>query len=77
MWTIITRDQCNFCDDTKALLKASGFKWQAINVSQPENRWLATLLKKADLSTVPQVFFPDGTYLGGYTKLREHIVRGW
>lgn len=77
MWVVITRDQCNFCDDAKALLKGSGCHWTEYNVQSDSSRWLAHLMKKAGLTTVPQIFMPDGTYLGGYTELKQHIIKGW
>ena len=34
MYTIITRDQCNFCDDAKALLRGRGFPMQSTTYNQ-------------------------------------------
>ena len=33
MYTIITREQCNFCDAAKAMLKGSGFPYTEYNLS--------------------------------------------
>lgn len=77
MWVIITRDQCNFCDDAKALLKGSGKHYVEYNIQSDSSRWIAQLMKKAGLTTVPQIFYPDGVHLGGYTELKEHILKGW
>lgn len=77
MWVIITRDQCNFCDSAKALLKGSGFQYVEYNVESGSSRWIAHLMKKAGLTTVPQVFYPDGVHLGGYVDLKDHITKGW
>jgi len=32
-----------------------------------------SLLKRSSITTVPQIFKPDGTHLGGYTELKEYI----
>jgi len=73
MWVIITRNQCNFCDTAKALLKGKGFSFVTYNVQEPSSKWLLTLIKQAGYTTVPQVFDPQGNHIGGYTKLKEHL----
>ena len=73
MWVIITRNQCNFCDTAKALLRGKGLPFTTYNVQDPENKWVLTLIKQAGHTTVPQVFGPDGSYIGGYTELKEHL----
>lgn len=71
MWVIITRDQCNFCDSAKALMKGAGMNYVEYNVQSQSSKWILTLLKKTDLTTVPQIFKPTGELVGGYTELRE------
>ena len=73
MWVIISRDQCNFCDQAKALLKGANLPYTEYNVQTDSSKWLLTLLKKSDMRTVPQVFKPDGTHVGGYTELKEYL----
>ena len=65
MYTIITRDQCNFCDAAKAMLKGSGFPYTEYNVQSQSSRWVLSLIKKANLTTVPQIFDGSGNYVGG------------
>lgn len=71
MYTIITRDQCNFCDTAKALLRGTNQQYVEYNVQSPSSKWVLTLMKKCDMRTVPQIFKPDGTHVGGYTELKE------
>ena len=71
MWVIITRDQCNFCDTAKALLRGQGLPITEYNVQSPSSKWVLSLMKQAGLKTVPQIFSSDGTYMGGYTELKE------
>jgi glutaredoxin 3 len=73
MYVIITRNQCNFCDDAKALMKGKGYQYTEYNVQSPSSKWLLTLIKQAGYTTVPQIFGPDGSHIGGYTELKEKI----
>ena len=74
MYTIITRDQCNFCDAAKALLKGAGLPYTQYNVQSSSSKWVLTLIKQAGYTTVPQIFGPDGSYIGGYTELKASLV---
>lgn len=74
MYVVITRDQCNFCDQAKALLKGANQPYTEYNIQSNSSKWLLTLMKKADMRTVPQVFKPDGTYVGGYTELTKELL---
>ena len=74
MYTIITRDQCNFCDVAKALLKSVSQQYVEYNVQSPSSKWVLTLLKEAGITTVPQVFGPKGELIGGYTDLQEFLL---
>ena len=71
MFTIITRDQCNFCDAAKALLKGANLPYTEYNVQSPSSRWVLTLMKQADHRTVPQIFNSGGCHIGGYTELLQ------
>lgn len=71
MWVVITRDQCNFCDTAKAMLKNKGLNYVEYNVQSDSSKWILTLVKKAGYTTVPQIFTPKGEHVGGYTELKE------
>ena len=73
MWTILTRSQCNFCDSAKALLKGMGESYTLYSVESPSSKWVLTMAKQAGYATVPQIFKPDGTHIGGYTELKEYF----
>jgi glutaredoxin len=73
MYVMITRDQCSFCDDAKALLKGSGNSWTEYNIESQSSKWVLSLLKKSTINTVPQIFKPDGTHLGGLLELKEYL----
>ena len=74
MYTIITRNQCNFCDAAKALLEGANLPYVSYNLQDPSSKWLLTVFKKAGYTKVPQVFAPDGTCIGGYTELKELLM---
>ena len=66
MYTVITRNQCNFCDTAKALLKGAGQGYAEYNVQSDSSKWVLALMKQAGLKT-------DGTHIGGYTELKQLI----
>ena len=74
MYVLITRDQCNFCDSAKALLAGAKLQYTQYNVQSSSSKWLLTLLKQAGHKTVPQIFAPDGRYIGGYKELLEELA---
>ena len=73
MYVIITRDQCNFCDDAKALMKGNNIQYTEYNVQSQSSRWLLSLLVQAGCKTVPQIFNADGKHIGGFTEFKEYL----
>jgi len=76
MWVIITQDGCSYCDKAKELLQSNHQEYYIYNLRGDISKWVSTLMKKANLKTVPQVFKPDGSLVGGYTELRELLTEG-
>lgn len=74
MWVVVSRSQCNFCDTAKTLLKAKGYSYTEYSIDSPSSKWVLTLVKQAGHTTVPQIFKPDGTHVGGYTELKDLLV---
>ena len=73
MYVVITRDQCNFCDQAKALLKGANLSYVEYNIQSDSSKWLLYLLKRSSITTVPQIFNDKGTHIGGYTELKEWL----
>lgn len=73
MYVVITRDQCNFCDQAKALLKGANLPYVEYNIQTASSKWLLYLLKRSSITTVPQIFDDKGTHIGGYTELKEKL----
>lgn len=76
MWVVITRDQCNFCILAKVLLKNNNRQYKVYNVQDGSSKWVLHLMKKAGLTTLPQVFRPDGSHVGGCKELQELLTEG-
>jgi len=76
MWVIITQKGCIHCDKAKELLREENKTYFTCNIGAGSNEWVLTLMKKANLTTVPQVFKPDGSLIGGYTELKELLTEG-
>ena len=74
MYIIITRDQCNFCDIAKEMMKGSSISYVEYNIQSPSSRWLLDLIKKAGYTTVPQIWDSKGNHIGGYTDLKDSLL---
>jgi len=75
MWVIITRDECDYCSLAKKLLALEGINYTVANL-QYTPKYQLSLMKMAGLTTVPQVFKPDGAHVGGYTELKQMFDEG-
>tara|TARA_R110002124_G_scaffold102428_1_gene250561 strand:+ start:1114 stop:1359 length:246 start_codon:yes stop_codon:yes gene_type:complete len=71
MYTIITRNNCNYCDKAKALLKDRGINYTTYNIEEGSSKWVLSLMKEASIKTVPQVFATNGSLIGGYRELES------
>jgi glutaredoxin len=74
--------RCVFCDNAKRLLDVKKEAYEFINI-MPEKgvfddakvqELLTKLGRESQVGlTVPQVFAPDGSHIGGFDKLREYF----
>lgn len=74
--------RCVFCDNAKRLLDVKKQPYEFVNV-MPEKgvfddekiaQLLAKLGRESKIGlTMPQVFAPDGSHIGGFTELREYF----
>lgn len=69
MYTVITRNNCKYCDKAKAMLDLDKIPYVTYNVEEPSSRWVLSLMKEANIKTVPQVFAHDGNLVGGFREL--------
>jgi glutaredoxin len=56
------------------MLKNKNLGYVEYNVHSTSSKWVLTLLKKTNLTTVPQIFDEQGNLIGGYTELKEHLL---
>lgn len=70
-YTVISRPNCSWCDKAMDLLYEEGIDYEKVDMTV--DPWVRTLLLKTDLTTVPQVFDHNGTIIGGYEELAQHI----
>ena len=73
MYVIISRDQCNFCDVAKEMLKNSNIGYVEYNIQSQSSKWLLSILKRSSITTVPQIFNSEGTHIGGLQELKEYL----
>lgn len=66
-----SKNQCPYCDQAKALLKAKGIAFEEKKIG---NGYTKEELLEAvpGARTVPQIFL-DGKLIGGFTELRTHL----
>lgn len=74
-YVVLGKTQCNFCSDAKTMLRGRGLAYVSYTLDDPSSRWLLTLIREAGMTTVPQIFNPQGEHIGGYTELKE-ILNG-
>lgn len=66
MYHLITKDNCVWCDRAKRLIQDKGNEFVAYHYE--EHPMMKKLMFKADLKTVPQIWY-NGTYIGGYEEI--------
>lgn len=69
---IYGREDCEHCDSAASLLSDNNLDW-VMEYLNEDAAHLTTLLGQANLTTVPQIYGPDGQYIGGLTQLQAHL----
>lgn len=68
---VYSKKPCPYCEQAKTLLTRKNISYRELDVTIPEVLdQLRNLIPGA--KTVPQIFI-EGTYVGGYTELVEHL----
>lgn len=68
-YVMLTQKGCKYCILAEDLLKEHGHTVDKYDVQDPSMSLLVKMLIRS--KTVPQIFAPDGSYIGGYTELKE------
>lgn len=58
---------------SKDLIYLYNQSYREYNVESGSSKWVLSLLKKAGYKTVPQIYAPDGTHIGGYEALMKYL----
>lgn len=58
---------------SKELLYLYNRSYTEYNVESGGWKWILSMMKQADFKTVPQVYAPDGSYIGGYEDLVKYL----
>lgn len=72
MYTIITGNGCPWCDKAKEAL--AGEPYREFNISTDPT--IRTMVKAMGFKTVPQIYSPLGTHIGGYEDLENFLKEG-
>jgi glutaredoxin len=73
MYTIITRNECIYCDKAKDMLDLDNISYITYNIDEFSSGWVLTLMKEADIMTVPQIFSTNGDLIGGFHELEAKM----
>jgi glutaredoxin len=80
IFTVVTKPNCPFCDQAKALLDKHGLPYQAVNidVGQPKQEGATYVTREEVLAqypgarTVPIITRGD-FFVGGFSELRQYL----
>ena len=70
-YVVLTQPNCAYCTKAADLLQQKDLPYTKIDISRTS--WIKTLVKQADLKTVPQIYGYNGEYIGGYEDLEAHL----
>lgn len=71
VFVVLGKENCPWCDKAEDLLIKTGLGVLYHDIY--DHPHYLSLLKLANLKTVPQVFAPSGKHIGGYEDLVKHI----
>tara|TARA_E500000178_G_C16966257_1_gene728576 strand:+ start:336 stop:560 length:225 start_codon:yes stop_codon:yes gene_type:complete len=71
MYTIYTKNLCNYCTLAKKLLEEKGYEYKEINITHDDIA--KSFLKNNGYKTVPQIFYNGTEYIGDYTMFKERL----
>ena len=70
-YVMLTQDNCKYCTAALGLLESHGHEVEVYDVQDESMSLMVEMLKRTN--TVPQLYGPDGQFIGGYTELKEHL----
>jgi glutaredoxin len=76
-WTIVTQQNCEWCEKAKQLLVDHDQKFTIIPVDDQGGTQMRRFLKSMNLTTLPQIWDDYGVYIGGYKELKHDFYGGF
>lgn len=70
-YVMLTQDNCKYCTAALGLLNSHGYKVTLYDVSERHSN--STVAALIVTETVPQIYDPDGKFIGGYTELKGYL----
>ena len=70
-YAMLTQDNCRYCTAAEDLLTRHGHEVDKYDVQDQGVALLVAMLKRTN--TVPQIYGPDGEFIGGYTELKVRL----
>ena len=70
-YVMLTQENCKYCTAALELLESLGHEVEVYDV-QDESKSLTVKMLRVT-NTVPQLYGPDGQFIGGYTELKEYL----
>ena len=71
-YVMLTQDNCKYCTAALGLLKSHGYEVVLHDVADRKTDPVVASLIVT--KTVPQIYDPDGQFIGGYTELKAHLL---
>ena len=72
--TIYSKDRCAYCANAKRLLKARGFDFKEVDITN-DPALEQEVIERTGQRTVPQIFI-DEKPIGGFVELARLVSRG-
>ena len=70
---MLTQDNCKYCNAALGLLESHGHEIEVYDVQDESISLVVAMLKRTN--TVPQLYGPDGEFIGGYMELLDHLAK--
>ena len=68
---MLTQENCKYCTAALGLLESHGHEVEVYDVQDDSMSLMVKMLSVTN--TVPQLYGPDGQFIGGYNELKKHL----
>lgn len=70
MFTIHSKPGCPWCEKAKKAITEEGYSFREITYTNTDE---INAFKAQGYKTFPQIYDPDGRYIGGFDNLKEYF----